>query len=45
MPPSDVAQLAHVLRRLETLHAAGSARRPAAPAVPDRIEDVFLAHL
>ena len=45
MPPSDIAQLAHLLRRVETLRAAGSARRPAPPAVPDLVEDAFMEHL
>ena len=43
MPPSDIAQLAHVLRRVETLCAAGSTRPPA--AVPDQVEGAFMAHL
>ena len=45
MPPPDIAQLAHLLRRVETLRAAGSARQPAPPAVPDLVEDAFLRHL
>ena len=45
MPPSDIAQLAQLLRRVETLRAAGSARRPVPPTVPDLVEDAFMGHL
>ena len=45
MPPSDIAQLAHLLRRVEMLRAAGSTRRPAPPEVPVLVEDAFMGHL